>query len=168
MGAVPTELADGIAAIMVADTNLSSIDMVFVGIPYAVQNQYDRWAVVVVDSEQTEEAMTGNKVFRTYTGGIVVNVRLQDTLTAVGISGRIQRLGGYAAVNTLVDAVVKLFKTTTNRRLGNLAVTGGAVDNFEVGDPGIEYGIAAEQGRETSYQHFGSIPFECRTLETIS
>jgi hypothetical protein len=166
--AVPTEIAEGIAAIIVATSSLNGLDMVFVGIPYAVQNQYDQYAVVVVDSEITEERLTGNKVFRTYTGGIVINVRLQDTLTAVGVTGRINRMGGYATVNTLVDAAVKLFKTTANRRLGGLSVTGGAVDNFEVGEPGIEYGVSATDERETSYLHFGAIPFSCRTLETIS
>lgn len=168
MSAVPTELAEAIAGIIVADSDLDSIDMVFVGIPYAVQSQYDRHALVVVDSELTEQALTGNKVFRIYSGGIVVNVRLQDTLTAVGVSGRIQRLGGYDTVNTLVDTIVKLFKTTANRRLGNLSVTGGAVDDFAVGEPGIEYGIAAEQDRDNSYLHFGIVPFECRTLEDMS
>lgn len=166
--AVPTEIAQQIAAIMVADSELDSIDMLFVGIPYAVQAQYDRWSIVVVDSEQTEQLLTGNKVFRTYTGAIVINARLQDDLSAVGASGRVQQLSGYTTVNTLVDTTVKLFKTAINRRLGNFAVTGGMVENFEVGEPGIEYGIAAEQERTDAYLHFGTIPFQCRTLETIT
>lgn len=165
--AVPNEIAEQIATLMVADSDLNSIDMVYIGAPYAVPGQYDRWAVVVIDAEQTEQALTGNKVFRTYAGAIVVNVRQRDTFSAVGATGRIEKVDSYADCNALTDTIVRLFKTTANRSLNNLAVTGGAVHDFAVGEPGIEYGLAAEQDRDNAYLQFGIIPFECETLETM-
>ncbi len=160
------QIEDTIAAIMIAESGLSTLDRIYLGVPYASLNEHDRWAVVTVDGEQTVSEMTGGNFVRLYAGSIILNVRQQDELTLV--SDRVYRVSSYAAMHALANTTINLFRTGTNRSLQNLVFTNGGVLKIAVGEEAIEYGINAEQERIDAFSNSAILPFVVETKEVLA
>lgn len=163
-----TTIEEQIAAIMVAESSLDNVDMMYLGVPYAVPAEYNIWSIITIDTERTERQMTGARHERVYLGSIIVNVRQQDNpFTAIGGSGRVQRVSSYSTMQTLGNAVVDLFKQTANQSLQNLTFVTGGVTEMIIGDEAVQYGIEATQERIDAYRNSVVIPFAVATLETM-
>lgn len=165
MTTVATAIETKIAQLMAAATSLSSLDIIILGLPYDVLAQYDRYAVVVVDSEAVVREWTGNRVLRGYQGAIIINVRQPD-LTLTSVEEGIAQVPSHSTVQDLVNATVVLLRTTGNLDLGAMPVTNGVVQRIQVGQQ-IEYGLAYSQERQNAYGTSGIIPFVVEAAETM-
>jgi hypothetical protein len=162
----PASLIEQQMAVLIeADTALASLKRLYLGVPYKVPTQDYPYAVVVVDNEETEKEYTGNHVVRAYSGAVIINVLHQDIPKTV--TGKIARVPSYETMRDLVDAVVKLFKTTANRNLTGFTFENGLVQQIIMGDELIEYGITAQQERTDNFTNYGIIPFVVKTMEVM-
>jgi len=161
-----TAIKQQIVTLMKANSAHNSVNLFLKGTPYKVPTQYYPICIVAIVSESTVGRMTGNKHEREYAGIIEFETLIQDIWMS-SISNREVVVPSAATIDTLVQATIALFKTTSNQRLGNLSVTGGAVDEFIIGEQ-AEYGVEPSVDRPDSLNNFATIPFVCRTLETFS
>lgn len=163
----PLELIENqIGAIMTAESALDGLDRIYLGVPFASLSEHDQWSVVSIDSEQTVRELTGSTFIRLYVGAIILNVRQQDALTL--ISERVYRVSSYATMHALANAVVELFRTSTNRALQNLSFANGGVLKIVVGEETVEYGINVETERIDAFSNSAIIPFLVETKEVLT
>lgn len=151
------------AAMMTAESDLDSLDRIYLGVPYASLGEHDRWAVLSVDTQQGDTQNTGGYAYPLYVGSIIINVRQQDELLAV--SDRVVRVSSYAAMHALANTTLSLFRTPTGRTLQNLALTNGGVLRISIGEEVVEFGINAEQERIDAFSNSAIIPFVVETQE---
>jgi hypothetical protein len=164
MAAGTTAIKQRIVDLMIANSDHDSVLVFFQGVPYRVPIQYYPFCMVAIINEATEGRTTGNRHQRVYQGVIEFEAILQDNYT---VTTRQAIIPSSATVDTLVNATIELFKTAANQRLNALTFTGGAVDEFIIGEQ-AEYGIEPATDREDSLNNFGIVPFVCRTWETFS
>ena len=163
MTATATVIEDAIASLIVGDSNLSSLNAVYRGVPFSVPAMYYPFAVVVIHDEVTTRRFTGNQHVREYSGVIHIEVLYQDVAE---VTSRTARVPSYPVVHELVGAVIRLFKAEANKTLGDPALTSGSVEQIIIGDDPIEYGVQMDE-RENTISNYGVVPFTVRTMEVM-
>ena len=169
MTAAKEAIEQKIIDLMLAESALDGLRVIFRGLPYAVAQEHYPFAEVLIESERTESVMTGNLHRRVYDGVITINVRGQD---AIQVANRTATVESYRTVQTLVDAIIDLFKRPANLTLADLTFSNGAVLGFQIGTQ-AEYGISIRyrsgsvraQARANAYDNMGSVTFSCITQE---
>jgi len=159
-------IEDKLIALMKAATALDGILVFFRGVPLYVQAQYTTFAEVFLEAETTARESSGGFVERVYAGAIRVYVNAgQDFPT---ITDRVAVVDSYTTIQTLTDAIVELFKKPANRDLAALTFTNGAVQQIQIGESDVTYGIANRDQRDDNYFNFSEIPVLVITQEQIT
>lgn len=158
----------GMAELLASQPGLAEVRRFYLGQPYDVPTQHWPWMMVVVDTEESDDQMTGGRVARAYSGAVVVNVHHQDLPEAVsGVDVRIVQVPSYARLRSFTEAVIAVLKSDAGQTLGGLALDNGFIRRVVVGEELVQYGLAAESERSDSLINYGVIPFTVETVEVF-
>lgn len=161
-------IEQGIAALLASESDLSSVQRLYLGQPYDVPAQFWPWALIVIDSEESGDQMTGGRVVRAYSGAVVINVYHQDLPEAVsGADARIVRVPSYALLRGFMEAAIGALKSDAGQTLGGVVLSGGFIRRVAVGEEAVSYGLVADAERPDNLINYGVIPFTVETVEAF-
>lgn len=155
------EIQKKIRSIILADTFYNSLQAVFIGYLFRVPDDLFPNCTIVIPDENEGDERTGIVVSQ-YTGSIRFDVKVVDDLAIVD---RAVDVPSYAAIEDYVHHTKGLFRQQSNLNLQGLNEANvWAVRHFQLlGE--ITYGVDSRV-RESDYENFGSLTFNCEVQES--